>query len=336
MAPWIDGDQKNVHLRSGYLVIDADGDYHCDSQDGGYEKPGLRQCSCCGEMADENGGIWVGPFGDDWVGECCEDEYVSAVGRRGMEYYVHEDQATRVNGAWYVDEYVEENGIVTLANGDYEHQGNAFCCPINDQWYHDSVGVQTEDEGMVHEDDTWTCARSGQVFSTNTKPVMIDGETVHPDEVGDDEDAEPDPFALPYDKPESSISNEAQQPLDLPTPAPKLEYRYYRRIMQPTILRRTYGVTVEVSRHVGWVLSAYSARELEDETMHIPVRTPDERIYQHPNAPGCLYRKGERGRIDGWLSGEWNNGTGEPNSNLTDPSCHYECVSHPALVTEAA
>ena len=73
---------------------------------------------------------------------------------------------------WYDRDYLSDNNIVELRNGDYEHMDNAV--EVDGDWYHtddedlcwdeynerhELVGncVNTEDLGLVYEGDTWQC-----------------------------------------------------------------------------------------------------------------------------------------------------------------------------------
>jgi hypothetical protein len=194
LLPYIDGGTQTVSSYGSHYVIDSDGDWECTSTDGTAEEAEREVCSCCGERhRDTDGGIWVGRHDDEWVGPCCSDDYVYARGRRGNEYYIPRNDAVEVDGDYFDPDYLSENDIVELDNGDYCKLDNAFNCPILDAWFHCDDGVYTEDEGTVHEDEAWTCAVSGNVYSSNTDHVEnAAGEKVHPDYFEEETEESPD------------------------------------------------------------------------------------------------------------------------------------------------
>lgn len=200
LAPYIDGDERNVRLtHRGELFIDSDGDYLCNNTDG--TSDGANRCTCpdCGERVDENDMRGTGRYGDHYVCESCLDnDYIYVTGRRGEEYYVFNDNAIEVDGNWYDSDYLDDNDIVALHNGDYTHSDNAVRCEDDDCYYlsddedviyceYDSEYhlvsncVETVDQGWVHEDDAWRCEGSDNWYSDDTASVTIDGCKYHPD-----------------------------------------------------------------------------------------------------------------------------------------------------------
>lgn len=192
LLPYIDGGTQAVTDCGDCFRIEDGGEIQCDNTDGTGTYSERETCSCCGSAyRDTEDGIWVGRYGDEWVGPCCTDDYTRVYGRRGEEYYIPERDAVEANGDWYDPDYLSDNDIVELSNGDYCHQDNCFYCPILEEHFHIDEGVHTEDEGTVHQDETWTCAVSGDVYSNNTESVEdSDGNPVHPDNVEEDETTE--------------------------------------------------------------------------------------------------------------------------------------------------
>lgn len=332
--PYIDGDVQTVSDEGDCYAIDENGDCLCNNPDGTAVVSGRYECSACGEThSARDDGIWVGPYAEDWVGPCCENNYLRVRGRRPGHYYVHENNAIQtVEGHWFDSDCLDDNDIVELNNGDFTHQDNAFRCPLDDQWYLDEDGVDTEDEGTVHSSNAWQCAGTGDWWSTNTDPVIVDGDKYHPDEAPDDEDAhDGDEFDKPYDKSEGSMSNELQQPLDLPVlpdPEPTL---YFRMRRYPQLVYRLIGDKLTYlctkTPNDSWDVTCYVAADIRGPDF-FPVASPDERVYTHPDTL-CLYRAGER-HIDVLHPGVscWVLSCGEDNTWLTDPAYQYKCVSH--------
>ena len=211
LAPYIDGDNRDVNVcrrpdGNTYLIIDEDGEYTCDNT---YGTPsggrGRTTCDDCGERCDEDNTYWTGFHEDNRVCECCIDNYRIVRGRRGNMYYVLSDYCVYVESQdeHYDEDYLDDNNIVSLANGDYEHTDNAV--EVDGDWYHtedeDIVYDEyndchqlirnctyTEDMGHVHTDDVWQCQSTYLYYSDNIEPVTIDGETYHPDNAPETED----------------------------------------------------------------------------------------------------------------------------------------------------
>ena len=199
LAPYLDGDTSHASLYGDTLTIDESGDYELRNTNGTPSSSSRYTCPDCGERCDEDDMHSVGYHGDHTVcRSCCENDYIYAIGRRREEYYVPNGDAVEVDGSWYVCDYLGDNDIVELANGDYTHHDNAVRCDDDDEWYHiedsDIIHcdyddkyhhidncVETVDEGWVHCDDAWMCYASSKYYSDSTDYVLVDGEKYHPD-----------------------------------------------------------------------------------------------------------------------------------------------------------
>lgn len=200
LAPYLDGDTTRATLtHKQELYIDDDGEYEMRNTDGTPNHQGRHTCPDCGERCNEDDMRSVGYHGDHSVCEHCVDhDHTYVRGRRGEEYYVPNDDAVEADGDWYDSNYLDDNDIVALADGDYAHTNNAVRCDDDDEWYHiddtDLVYceyddkyhhinncVETVDEGWVHCDDAWMCYASSKYYSDSTDYVLVDGEKYHPD-----------------------------------------------------------------------------------------------------------------------------------------------------------
>lgn len=166
------------------LVICEDGEYLCDNTDGTPSGGDMCYCSDCDSREHEEDMVSVGLNGSRMVcAHCAANNYSYGYGRMGYEYHIPEEYVICVDGEYYDTRYLSDNHIVELECGDYEHRDNAFVCPVDGNWYHNDEGVMTEDKGMCYEDNTWRCAHTGNDWSDDTEPELVNGETVHPDEV---------------------------------------------------------------------------------------------------------------------------------------------------------
>jgi len=150
----------------------------------------------------------TGVYEDHVVGGCCIDEYTHVTGRRGNEYYVLNDEAVEVDGTDYDRNYLSDNGIVELWDGEYCSMDDAVS--VGDEYYranddaivcdHDGEYqlindcVELHDGEWALENDAWECAGSGNFYLyDDDAPVEIDGNMYHEDYVPDPREAEPCP-----------------------------------------------------------------------------------------------------------------------------------------------
>jgi hypothetical protein len=83
---------------------------------------------------------------------------------------------------YYHIDYLDQNSIVELENGDCEHEDNAVC--IDGDWYHvdDENIVRDHNDEFRLEKDCWRCYANNEWYlHDEIEPVIVDGETYHPD-----------------------------------------------------------------------------------------------------------------------------------------------------------
>jgi hypothetical protein len=206
VAPYLDGDVKYVDIvttHDGKKVVEVreGGEYCCDQTNGSaYESSG-NECSDCEERVSEGDGHWVGEDGDTMVCEsCCDHNYYYAYGRRGNQYYVHDNNVVHVSGEVYDEDYLSDNNIIELNGGDWCHSDNAVYIESSDEWYADgdddicydehngrselvSNCVQVADGTMCHIDDAWQCEHTKEWYTNDVEYVELFGEKFHPDAV---------------------------------------------------------------------------------------------------------------------------------------------------------
>jgi hypothetical protein len=191
LAPYLDGGEKRVTIDAGAkaLVIDSDGEYVCD-QTGGCptdDSGDYFDCEDCGDRTSDDDGYWVNRQEDTHVCQSClENHYTLVYGRRGNQYHVHEDNAVYVdsNSNSYDTDYLGDNNIVELNNGEYEDVENAV--EINGDWFHieDERICRTEDtdEFLLVDDGCWQCAESGNWYTDDCEDFTeYEGARYHDD-----------------------------------------------------------------------------------------------------------------------------------------------------------
>jgi hypothetical protein len=214
LAPYLDGNLKNVEETCldgmRVLQVSESGGWLCDRTDGRANEEERAHCDHCESSVDEDDLSSVGYHGDQRVcSSCIDDSYRYAYGRRGSQYYVYEDDAvwSEDADAWYHTEYLSDNNMVELHNGDVVCSDNAVYLESRDEYWrhdadevvycdHDEVYEHIDDVVLLHDqtyahaDNTWECHASGNTYHTDsdyaerTMLSVIDGQkrvSVHED-----------------------------------------------------------------------------------------------------------------------------------------------------------
>ena len=209
IAPYIDGEAQEVDVEydttAKSLVIKERGEYVCNNQDGTADEANSCTCGSCGQRISEDEQRGVGYHNDTTVGDCCIDDYTYVTGRRGDSYYISASDAVEVNGEYYDPDYLDDNDIVTLYDGEYASSDDAVfvesqseyyltedcVCLHNGDWALHDDAVELHNGEWALEEDAWQCAGSGEWYlDEDTDAVIIDGQTYHEDNVPETDDDE--------------------------------------------------------------------------------------------------------------------------------------------------
>jgi hypothetical protein len=215
VAPYLDGDVKNVDLVQvdGKTLVEVhdDGEYRCDQTSGSAYANNGSSCEDCNDHVSDGDGYWVGQDESSLVCQsCCDNDYYYAYGRRGRQYYVHGNNVVHVGDETYDEDYLGDNNIIELRNGDYCHSDSAVYIESEDVWYEDGDDevcyddhnsrhelvdncVQLENGDMCHTDDAWMCQATMNYYTNDEEYVEVDGEKYHPDHVPETETEETEP-----------------------------------------------------------------------------------------------------------------------------------------------
>jgi hypothetical protein len=215
LMPYIDGQTQRVEDNGETFRIDDSGDYDASNTSGTIN---AYDCTCddCGAGFNDGDGYWTGIHEDNHVcQDCRDDHYTYAYSRRGNEYYIHSDDVIEVGGEYYHVDYLSDNNIVELHDGDYADLDNAVYIESEDAYYlHDDDDICYAEDTSRYElrENCWCCTESGNYYTDDEDNVEVDGELYHPDHAPepetDDEDeaetetetaveAEPTPFVMP-------------------------------------------------------------------------------------------------------------------------------------------
>lgn len=188
MMPYVDGRIQRVDDRGTYLRLSEDGELDASNTDGSVSGGNDVACDDCGDMYDEDDHdwTWVGLWQDRRVCTHCADNYTYAYGRRGEQYHEHGDECSYCpdNGEYYVNDYLSDNDMVELYNGDITHSDNAVFIEAHDEYHHwDSDRICYAEDTDRHEltRDCWQCTATDKWYTDDEDSVEIDGDLYHPD-----------------------------------------------------------------------------------------------------------------------------------------------------------
>lgn len=187
LMPYIDGGTQHVDIYNDECTIQSNGEYAADNTDGSTGDSNNCTCEACGaRYNDEEEGGWVGLHEDSHVCQSCLDnDYTYVTGRRGNQYYIPNDEAVYLgNGDYYDVNYLGDNNIVELANGDYSHTDNAVYIESTDEWYDcddDDICYAEDTNEYELRSDCWFCNGSNYWYTDAIDYVEVDGEKYHPD-----------------------------------------------------------------------------------------------------------------------------------------------------------
>ena len=193
LMPYLDGCDKTVAhgcaTGENYLYMDSGGDYLCNQTNGLAQMDNdddYFTCEECGDRTEEDDGYWVTRSEDTHVCSSCRDNnYTYVYGRRGNQYYVHSDYTVYCNDEYYDEDYLDDNEIVLLENGDYESLDNAV--EVSGEWYHidDERICRTEDtDEYALTEDCWQCVESCNMYTDDCLDwTEHEGERYHNDHI---------------------------------------------------------------------------------------------------------------------------------------------------------
>jgi hypothetical protein len=200
IAPYLDGHPKGVADCGDYLMVREGGEYWFENTDGTATRQNTESCECCGDNVDQDDMTWVGVDEDTRVCSSCIDHtYTYVYGRRGNQYYQHEDRVIycEYDQEHYDTHYLSDNNMVELHNGDicpsdqavyleardeyWHHEDeDVVHCEHDDSYEHVNDAVQLHDHTWAHTDNAWCCTISGDYYHEDdgdAKVALCDIET---------------------------------------------------------------------------------------------------------------------------------------------------------------
>jgi len=203
IAPYLDGSSKDVDVHCDHLRIVGcgDGEYTCSSTNGDAEEreDDRMICEDCDDRVDGDDSYHVYRDASRCVCQhCYENNYVTVRGRRGDEYAVDNNDAIEVGGEWYDSNWLGDNDIVCLHDGDYAHMDDATYIESVGEYYpaesddicYTKAGdyelkddcVELADGEWCLTDDAWQCEHSGDYYEKDVDSVTTKcGKIIHED-----------------------------------------------------------------------------------------------------------------------------------------------------------
>ena len=185
LMPYIDGGNQRVDHDGDIFQIVSDGEFDA-SNTGGRTASHEHTCEDCGDGFDDGDGYWAGRNEDHHIcSSCCDQSYTLAYSRRGNQYYIDSNNTVYVDDEYYDLDYLSDNSIVELHNGDYEHSDNTVYIESADAHYHvdDEDICRAEDtEDYELKDNCWQCEESGNWYTDDCEDyVIVDDLKYHAD-----------------------------------------------------------------------------------------------------------------------------------------------------------
>jgi hypothetical protein len=191
LMPYIDGGNQHVEEDGDDVFRISNYSGYEASNTSGMVNSYEYTCDDCGAGFHDGDGAWTGTHEETHVCQnCLENDYTYAYSRRGNEYYIHNDDAINVNGEYYDVNYLSDNNIVELHDGEYEHLDNAVYIESEDAYYHcddDDICYAEDTSRYELREDCWCCAESGNYYTDDEESVEIDGDLYHPDHAPEQE-----------------------------------------------------------------------------------------------------------------------------------------------------
>lgn len=155
--------------RRGYFVRDNEGEIEADCTDGTWSTIDTFYCDCCG--SDCTGDSHITGNDETICDSCRTVDYVEARGDGGYRRLYLENQCVCVRGTYYHQDYLEDNDIVELHDGEYAKLDDTVFVESEDAYYSDDdVGsgrhtecpvVYAADEYRLRSECVW-CESSGE------------------------------------------------------------------------------------------------------------------------------------------------------------------------------
>ena len=188
VAPFLDGDCKDVDVYGEYLMIVDDGEYRCDNTNGTMEENNKVACECCSDSCDEDDMTYVEDVEGRVCSHCLDHHFAYAYSHRGRREYVRCEHVMWYKDDAYHNDYLDDNEMVILHDGEL--------CPMDDAIYIDSeseyyacgdeaVITRADDESDII-DNCWYCELSKQWYSDDDSDKardLADGRTAHIDNI---------------------------------------------------------------------------------------------------------------------------------------------------------
>jgi len=201
LAPYLDGNAK--YVTDGFYITDdnSDAEWEFDQTGGNADSIGGETCADCDDRIRDGDGHWTGVHEDCHVCEhCLNHNYTYVYGRNGNQYYLHDSNTIiRVSDASYDADYLSDNDIVELADGDHVHSDDAVFIDRMDEYHAVDDCVHCEHSGeyelqrgceqlrdgeWAHADDVWRCEHNNEYYLTEEEGIQYEtecGKTVHID-----------------------------------------------------------------------------------------------------------------------------------------------------------
>ena len=186
MMPYLDNGSGRrcdtcVEDAGSTLVVGSDG-VEAQQQHGYVDFENQATCDECSDRMHEDEGYYVDSEEITVCEHCYENNFISALGRRGHDVMIRTDNAVEVDGNYYDPNYLADNDIYACeVDGEY-YPLNQLCSTSRGYVHEDAcVSLDLEDSDgntFAHSDDTSTTHDGRVIHEDDAVTETVNGEDV--------------------------------------------------------------------------------------------------------------------------------------------------------------
>jgi hypothetical protein len=163
------------------LVVGSNG-VEAQQQSGYVDFDNQAQCDECSDRISEDEGYYIDSEEITVCEHCYNNNFVSALGRRGNDVMIRADNAVEVDGNYYDPDYLSDNDIYMCEASEEYYKLNDLCSTSRGYVHEDAcVSLDLEDSDgntFAHSDDTSTTHDGRVIHEDDAVTETVNGEDV--------------------------------------------------------------------------------------------------------------------------------------------------------------
>jgi hypothetical protein len=163
------------------LVVGSEG-VEAQQQSGYVDFDNQAQCDECSDRISEDEGYYIDSEEITVCEHCYNNNFVSALGRRGNDVMIRADNAVEVGGNYYDPDYLSENDIYMCEASEEYYHVDDLCSTSRGYVHNDSVTALDEEDSdgntHAHDDDISTTHDGRVIHEDDAVTETVNGEDV--------------------------------------------------------------------------------------------------------------------------------------------------------------